>query len=252
MPSATTSVPRTASTSPPVRPSPARSPNSQKGRILVRKETLPDGSPQQFTVTPNWGAAFQLGDGQQHDSGLLGPGVYTVTETVPDGWTLTSSPCSDNSTPDNINLGAGETVTCTFTNTQLVVAPTCNGQTATIYVNAQGRVVGGPDTGKLYTGKLRGTSGADVIVGTGGNDDIDANGGNDTVCGGGGNDVLEGAGGHDRLLGEDGNDTLVGAGDNDTLTGGLGADKFQGGSGRDTATDFTPAQGDTKTGVEVF
>ncbi len=37
---------------------------------------------------------------------------------------------------------------------------------------------------------------------------------------------------------------------NDTLTGGIGADQFKGGSGTDTATDFTPAQGDTRSSVE--
>ena len=36
------------------------------------------------------------------------------------------------------------------------------------------------------------------------------------------------------------------------MTGGLGADKFSGGVGIDTATDFTPGQGDTETGVEIF
>jgi len=56
---------------------------------------------------------------------------------------------------------------------------------ATIYVNAQNRIVGGPDNGMLYKGKLKGTGGADVIVGTGGMDDSDAKGGNDLVCAGG-------------------------------------------------------------------
>jgi Ca2+-binding RTX toxin-like protein len=131
-------------------------------------------------------------------------------------------------------------------------APTCNGQTATIYINAEGRIVGGPDNGNLYTGKLRGTASADVIVGTGSTDDIDAKGGNDRICGGGGNDILEAAGGQDQLFGEAGNDTLKGGGGNDTMTGGIGADKFVGGFGTDTATDFNAGEGDTKTGVENF
>jgi hypothetical protein len=131
-------------------------------------------------------------------------------------------------------------------------APTCDGQTATIYVNAQGVIVGGPNNGQTYTGKLNGTSGADVMVGTNGNDEIAARGGNDRVCGRDGNDEIEGGPGSDRLFGENGNDELAGGGGNDTMTGGLGADKFLGGAGTDTATDFTPAQGDTKRGVEVF
>jgi Ca2+-binding RTX toxin-like protein len=47
-----------------------------------------------------------------------------------------------------------------------------------------------------------------------------------------------------------GADYLDGDGDNDTLTGGLDPDTFKGGSGIDTATDFTPAQGDTRSSVE--
>jgi Ca2+-binding RTX toxin-like protein len=112
--------------------------------------------------------------------------------------------------------------------------PMCNGQTATIYVDVQARIVGGPDNGKLYKGRLKGTSSADVLVGTDGSDNIDAKAGNDKVCAGGGNDKLLGGGG------------------NDTLTGGIGADKFKGTSGTDTVTDFNPADGDTKTGVENF
>jgi hypothetical protein len=38
----------------------------------------------------------------------------------------------------------------------------------------------------------------------------------------------------------------------DTLTGHAEADRFKGGAGRDTATDFTAAEGDTRTSVEIF
>jgi hypothetical protein len=166
--------------------------------------------------------------------------------------------------------------------------PMCNGQTATIYVNAQGRIVGGSDNGKRYKGELRGTNGADVIVGTDDEDEIDGKGGDDILCGGddddeleggsgndqllgeagkdkleseGGNDILvggdgndelEGGSGNDQLLGEAGKDKLKGEDGNDTLTGGSEADKFDGGRGADTATDFTPTQGDTRTKVENF
>lgn len=154
--------------------------------------------------------------------------------------------------PDDVGYGHSEGHATLALTAPGAPAPTCNGQTATIYVNAQGRIVGGPDNGKLYTGKFGGTSGADIVVGTGGNDDIDAKAGNDVVCGGGGNDVLEGAAGNDQLFGEAGNDTLKGGGGNDTMTGGPGADKFIGATGTDRATDFNAAEGDTKTGVELF
>jgi hypothetical protein len=38
--------------------------------------------------------------------------------------------------------------------------------------------------------------------------------------------------------------------DNDWLTGRQGGDRFSGGADSDTATDFTPSQGDTADGVE--
>jgi uncharacterized repeat protein (TIGR01451 family) len=43
--------------------------------------------------------------------------VYSVSENVPAGWSLTSATCSNESDPSEIELSAGETVTCVFTNT---------------------------------------------------------------------------------------------------------------------------------------
>ncbi|KND52019.1 MAG: hypothetical protein ABA06_02020 [Parcubacteria bacterium C7867-001] len=48
----------------------------------------------------------------------LTPGSYDVGEVVPEGWDLSSASCSDESDPESIGLSAGETVTCTFTNTK--------------------------------------------------------------------------------------------------------------------------------------
>ncbi len=92
--------------------------NTRKGTIVVEKQTLPDGSTQQFSFTPSYGAAFQLSDGQQNTSAALAPGNYSVSETVPAGWSLTSATCDDGSSPSAIALGAGETVKCTFTNSK--------------------------------------------------------------------------------------------------------------------------------------
>lgn len=93
--------------------------NRQLGRILVTKQTLPDGSAQNFTFTRNYGPDFTLSDGQTNDSGFtLDPGTYSVSENVPNGWTLTDTLCSDDSAPGSISLAAGETVSCTFENTQ--------------------------------------------------------------------------------------------------------------------------------------
>jgi hypothetical protein len=95
------------------------------GRIIVDKVTDPSGAEQRFTFNPSWGPSFELADEDTpHDSGPLSPGTYSVTETVPAGWDLTSAVCSssneqDQETPDDISLQGGETVICTFTNTGL-------------------------------------------------------------------------------------------------------------------------------------
>lgn len=109
---------------------------------------------------------------------------------------------------------------------------TCNGAKATIYVNANGVIVGGP-RGKLpYAGRLIGTSGNDVMVGTTGSDRMEGRGGNDLLCAGESNDLLFGDSGDDKL------------------TGDAGTDKFNGGLGNDTATDFNfKYERDTKSSV---
>jgi hypothetical protein len=93
-----------------------------RGNIIVLKATDPTGPTQSFDFTTNYGGgAFSLTDGQSNDSGALVPtsegGTYSVSETVPAGWSQTSATCDDGSPIDAIDLGPGETVTCTFTNT---------------------------------------------------------------------------------------------------------------------------------------
>jgi uncharacterized repeat protein (TIGR01451 family) len=86
------------------------------GSIIVRKETDPDGHAQVFEFEASYDAdGFSLSDGQSNDSGLLSPGTYSVSENVPPGWELTAV-CDDGSNPNNIQIQAGETVRCTFTN----------------------------------------------------------------------------------------------------------------------------------------
>ncbi|HEY7730537.1 MAG TPA: hypothetical protein VH950_06515 [Gaiellaceae bacterium] len=115
-----------------------------------------------------------------------------------------------------------------------VAVPTCNGLTATISVNTQGVVVGGPGNGRRYGGKLSGTAGDDVIVGTSKRDLIWAKAGDDVVCAGDGDDEIDADAG------------------NDTITGGPGPDRFDGGAGKDQATDFSAAEGDLKKSVEKW
>lgn len=99
--------------------------NERFGRIIIAKETFPDGASQTFPFALSGGpsalaASFNLSDGGQYDTGYMvkaGSG-YVAAETVPAGWDLTSAVCDDGSLVSNISVSAGETVTCTFTNTQ--------------------------------------------------------------------------------------------------------------------------------------
>lgn len=128
--------------------------------------------------------------------------------------------------------------------------PMCNGQAATIYVDAWGQIVGGPDHGKQYKGELEGTHGNDVIVATQDRDRIDGDGGDDLICGESGDDMIEGGSGNDILFGGSGKDRLDGEAGNDQLTGGTGADQFDGGPGKETFTDFSSYEGDHRKNVE--
>jgi hypothetical protein len=87
--------------------------------ITVQKVTVPSPDPTDtsFSFTPSYEPAFSLKNGQSDTSGQLNPGTYSVSETVPVNWALTSATCDDGSDPSAISLQAQEHVTCTFTNT---------------------------------------------------------------------------------------------------------------------------------------
>jgi uncharacterized repeat protein (TIGR01451 family) len=106
--------------------------NTKQGTITIIKDAVPN-DPQDFEFSRSFGANFFLDD--DADPTLpntvtfanLNAGAYTVTELGPPaGWQLTNLVCNDpdgGTTVDlgtrtvNIDLDAGETVTCTFTNT---------------------------------------------------------------------------------------------------------------------------------------
>jgi len=121
------------------------------GKIIVEKQTLPDGSTQSFGFTADYDAnGFSLTDGQTNDSGYLMPGTYSVSETGVTGWDLTQASCSDQSNPNAISLSAGETVTCTFTNTkrghlivQKTTIPADDANIFSILATGSGNITGG-------------------------------------------------------------------------------------------------------------
>lgn len=101
--------------------------NTQRGHIIVDKVTLPSGDTQSFafTTTGTGYTGFNLTDAAAPNDQELKPGVYSVTETAVAGWDLTGLSCTDPSgapviagSKATINLAAGETVNCTFTNTK--------------------------------------------------------------------------------------------------------------------------------------
>ena len=89
---------------------------------------MPDGAAGSFAFTSTipGKANFNLTDGQQNST-EVDPGVYTATETVPAGWSLTDITCSGDTIAPNssdagktatFNAQSGETITCIFTNTK--------------------------------------------------------------------------------------------------------------------------------------
>ena len=99
--------------------------NRKRGQIVVVKDATPDDA-QDFDFTAGGGlspATFQLDDDanatltntRTYANVVPGAG-YSISETVPTGWDQTSATCSDGSPVSNIDVGAGETVTCTFAN----------------------------------------------------------------------------------------------------------------------------------------
>src|SRR3954469_11266593 len=94
--------------------------NTKRGHILIDKVTNPAGAPDSFEFDPSYtGTNFSLTDAATpNDSGALVPGTYSVAELALAGWDLTGTSGTDGSPVSGIVLGAGETVTCTFTNTK--------------------------------------------------------------------------------------------------------------------------------------
>jgi PKD repeat protein len=217
--------------------------------ILIRQQVLgtyamkdvPATAPL-FTSTPSTNGT--TGTAYSYDANAIAfPGPITFSlDSAPSGMTIDGGTGLVSWTPGaagNFNVavrasnGTNPDAVQSFQVAVVNPLPSCQGQTATIYVNDLGRIVGGPDNGRPYRGILNGTGGNDVIVGTSGNDTIKGRDGNDLICAGDGNDNLDGGNGDDTLYGEGGNDALHGSNGNDTLYGGPGDDLLYGGNGHD-------------------
>jgi len=82
-------------------------------------------------------ASFQLDDdsdptlanAQTFANVAVGSGYSIAESTLPAGWEQTSATCDDGSSPSNVTVSAGETVTCTFTNSKASGYPRPKGAT---------------------------------------------------------------------------------------------------------------------------
>ncbi len=92
--------------------------------IVVRKETVPAGDAQSFAFTIDSVGSFSLAHGEEHTAADLAAGQYSVAETLPAGWVQLGATCDDGSSPGAVDLTAGETVICTFTNARLALGLT--------------------------------------------------------------------------------------------------------------------------------
>ena len=107
--------------------------NTQRGRIVLHKETLPDGDPQSFAYSANGpaGAASvpNLQDGGSHTIANAKPGAWTIAETIPGDWELSALTCTSllrtsaytptlSSGALAVDLAPGDTMDCTFTNSK--------------------------------------------------------------------------------------------------------------------------------------
>lgn len=99
--------------------------NTAYGTLTIIKDAIPNGAQDFSFITSGAGLSnFSLDD--DSDPTLsntktfnhLMPGIYGVSENSVSGWDLTNTTCNDQSLVSAINVSAGETVTCTFTNTQ--------------------------------------------------------------------------------------------------------------------------------------
>ncbi|NTU82844.1 MAG: hypothetical protein HGA45_26340 [Chloroflexales bacterium] len=96
--------------------------NRQLGKIIIEKQTLPNGSTASFTFSGEIDTTLQDGG---TDFKVVSAGEYTVSEESLDGWDLTAIECDDSDSTGSLAsraatfvVGVGETVKCTFTNTQ--------------------------------------------------------------------------------------------------------------------------------------
>ena len=103
------------------------------GTVSIVQTTSPSPDPTStlFAFTAGGGLSpttFSLGNGGVQTFTGVAPGSgYSVAQTVPQGWTLTSATCSDGSSPGTIDLALDESITCTFVTRREYLVPVLDG-----------------------------------------------------------------------------------------------------------------------------
>ncbi|MGI5897539.1 MAG: choice-of-anchor K domain-containing protein [Candidatus Dojkabacteria bacterium] len=148
--------------------------NTKYGSLTIVKDATPSSNQEfTFTTTGDGLSGFTLIDNSDTSNPSkefknLKAGTYSVAETVPSDWKLTSATCSDGSPVSAINLSVGENITCTFNNVQYGsifghkwvdadgLADTTNDRTPvsgwTIFIDANGNGVWDEGEEKTTTG----------------------------------------------------------------------------------------------------
>jgi len=128
--------------------------NTKQGMVIVKKVMVGGTGSFAFTGTPSGTISTNNGT----ISSAVSAGQYVSTETPTTGWDLTSVTCDDSDSVGSVpsmnatfNVAAGETVTCTFTNTQQkghlivnkVTVPSGNTTVFTVNATGTGTITGG-------------------------------------------------------------------------------------------------------------
>jgi len=133
--------------------------------------TSPGGDPTSFTFNTlglgggglGFSATSALTDAATPADLNVAPGTYSVTEAAQAGWIQTPGTCDDGSNPSSIGISAGETVTCTFSNTQAAIF----GKTMGFWGNKNGHAVLDPgEDGTIDVPVVLGGPARDVTVST--------------------------------------------------------------------------------------
>ncbi|MEK7642426.1 MAG: hypothetical protein AAB392_01385 [Patescibacteria group bacterium] len=98
--------------------------NEELNKITLIKNTVGSDGTFDFTMTgdtlaPSAELTTVAGTKTQVFEDIDQDNEYTISETVPAGWVLTSATCTGDESPESITPEPGEDVTCTFTNTKL-------------------------------------------------------------------------------------------------------------------------------------